>query len=868
MRKLLLVLVTLLAAPLFLAAQEADEWYLDKPIADIVFEGLETVSETELEGIVQPFIGKEFTDTLFWDLQSKLYALDYFDQIIPHAEPANEERTAVVIRFEVEERPVAADVEISGNRGVRKSEIFDVILMKEGDIVTRSKIELDESAILDLYREKGYPSASVEGEAVERNGRTVVVFTLEEGNQTRVRTVRFAGNEFASEGSLKRVLVTKEQGLFNSGVFQEGNLEQDIQKIVQYYRERGYIDAAVTEVGREVVEDDEDDRNYLTLTYYISEGEQYSFGGMEFEGNSIFPEEQLQQLVRTDPGDVLNMTKLEADFQRVADLYYEHGYIFNLISRDEKRDDTNNVISYDVTIVERSRAHIENIIIKGNDKTKESVIRREIPLEEGEIFSKGKIVEGLRNLMNLQYFSAVTPETPPGSVDQLMDLVINVEEGQTADIRFGVSFTGSTEFPVSAYVKWADRNFLGRGQTMSAEIVASPVRQTLNFDFTENWLFGYRWSGGVELGVTHAKQSGIPQDILLPRYYDEDDPVPDPYGKGYVFTSDTTYNSVNYEAGDYFPGSPSATDISQYDLVTDYEYFVNMQKNAIPQEYLMTYDLWEISFGLNTGYTFKPRFADIGIGTGIRFTPTFITYDEELYRPYRQEDRDNLDTWLFINKWWITTSLDNRDFIFNPTKGFFLSQYLGLTGGFLGGESHYIRTNTRAEAFFTLLDVPLSDTFDFKLVLALHSAWSLIFPQFGQDDPILKSSDLLYIDGMQVARGWYGTEQVGAKLGKALWDNWIELRMPVVPNLLWFDFFWDAAALWEERDMVFPMNRQDFYFSLGGGLRFTIPQLPIRLSLVKRYRYDPEEGLVWMEGPIFRNGPALDLVFSLGTGLY
>ena len=149
---------------------------------------------------------------------------------------------------------------------------------------------------------------------------------------------------------------------------------------------------------------------------------------MIFDGNVIFTDEELFEQVRMEEGDILNKTKLEADFSRVADLYYDDGYIFNVISKEEQRNETDGRIAYRVKIIEQGRAHIENITVRGNDKTKDHVILRELPLEVGDIFSKKKIIEGMTNLYNLQYFGVVEPETPQGSADGLMDLIINVEE--------------------------------------------------------------------------------------------------------------------------------------------------------------------------------------------------------------------------------------------------------------------------------------------------------------------------------------------------------------------------------------------------------------------------------------------------------
>jgi len=137
--------------------------------------------------------------------------------------------------------------------------------------------------------------------------------------------------------------------------------------VAQYYQERGYIDATVTDVVKETHKDVQG-HNLVTLTFRIHEGKVYIFDGISFEGNKIFSTEKLSALVYSKPGQIINGKKLESDFQRIADLYYENGYIFNTISHRELRDEAEGKIAYLVSIVERDRAHIENIIIRGNKK--------------------------------------------------------------------------------------------------------------------------------------------------------------------------------------------------------------------------------------------------------------------------------------------------------------------------------------------------------------------------------------------------------------------------------------------------------------------------------------------------------------------
>ena len=863
MRKSALVLCFALLSVLNAFSQTSDEWYIGKPIKDIVFKGLNTVSVNELNGIVSPYRGKAFTDEAFWDLQSSLYALDYFETIIPNAVPGDPENNSVIIEFEVEERPVVGEIRFRGNRRIRAGDLLDAILIKTGDMVNAAKIRVDEDALKGLYLERGFPDVEISS-SLEEDSRTrkqTINFEIVEGSQTSVRSIRFSGNAAFSESTLKKSMESKEQSLFNSGVFQEGKFEQDLRLVERYYRERGYIDAKVVNVDRQVERDEGENRTFLLLTIYIEEGSQYQYGGMTFQGNELFSTETLNARLRQSPGGVINLSRTDADFQRIADLYYENGYIFNTLNREEQRNEEARTVSYVIKIVERSRAHIENVIIKGNKKTRDFVLYREVPLEVGDVFSKAEIVKGLTNLYNLQYFSAVTPETPPGSVEGLMDLVINVEESSTADIMFGLAFGGSAEFPVSGNIRWTDRNFLGRGQTFSVELNASPIVQSLTFNFLERWLAGRRWSGGMDFTIRHSTSSGIPQDIMPPIFDGSkpgEDAFPDPFTGEYVYAAN----------GDPWtgPSPPTSQEIADNNLVTDYAY-AGGTTAIVPSQYKMTYETYDFSVGFNTGYRFPTPVGTIGTGLGLRTTLTFLDYDPDLFRPYLSTDRENRGSWMFANSLFLSLSLDRRDFYFNPSRGYYLSQTARFVGGPLRGEKHYIKTESKAEQFFTLVDVNITDTWRYRLIFGAHSALSFIWPQFwvpsGYDRLNAGTADLLWVDGMYIARGW------SRELDKrAIWDNWLELRMPLSEQIIWFDLFFDMVGRWDTPEEFSRFRIQDFLFGYGAGFRFTIPQFPIRIYMAKRFQFNEFGDIEMKRGPLFRDTLGMDFVFSIGYEIF
>ena len=823
-------------------AQQGDEWYQGKPIKDIVFTGLRNVRAAELEGLMAPYIGRLFDDSVFWEIQGKLYALEYFDLISPSAVRADPSGSEVIIRFAVTERPVISRINFVGNAGLRRNELLDTISIKANDVVNQVKINVDEQAIVNKYLEKGYPDVRVRSE-VQAAGESAVhlTFHITEGEKISISEFRFEGNAIFSSRTLRGQLSLKAKGLINDGAFQEAKLVADRAAIVQYYQERGYIDAEVIDVTREINRDAKGNNN-LILTFRVYEGRMYTFGGVTFEGNLIFSTEQLAALVRSKPDETINARRVEADLQRVADLYYENGYIFNTINRQERKDPTSGVVAYHISIVERGRAHIENIYIRGNDKTRTEVILREIPLEPGDVFSRTKVMEAWRNLMNLQYFTMVMPETLPGSADSLMDLVFIVEEQPTIDLQFGVTFSGTADpesFPISGLVKWNDRNFRGTGNQLGAEANASPDTVNVSANYNHRWILGLPFSGGFDFTVQWAKRLAAMN------------------------------NSPPFFHGDETYAYP--------DGFASYAEYVTASKLP-PNEFLMDYNQWYLSLGFSTGYRWFTPVGNLSLGGGIRIGSIYNTYDGDIYRPFDPALREGNNDWTPKNSFYSTLSLDRRDLYYDPSNGYYLYERFGIYG-ILGDleREHYLRSDTRAEMYFTLFDIPVTEKWNFKAVLAFHSGLSFVFKQparFGDSlTPTIEDANKLAVDGMFTGRGWSNEYRVK---GLTLWENWAELRFPIVPGLLAFDFFFDAAGVEGSEGIqgyYFGTNSEgkrnftidNMRFSFGGGLRFTMPQFPFRISLAKRFR-TVDGVFTWMAGSIFQNsnrpGSGLDPVIS------
>jgi outer membrane protein insertion porin family len=304
------------------------------------------------------------------------------------------------------------------------------------------------------------------------------------------------------------------------------------------------------------------------------------------------------------------------------------------------------------------------------------------------------------------------------------------------------------------------------------------------------------------------------------------------------------------------------------DGFNSYEEYIAHNKLP-PSEYLMNYMQWYISLGFSTGYRWTTILGTLGLSGGMRFGVTKDSYDE-IFKPFDPVMRKGNNKWTPKNSFWSTLSIDMRDIYFDPSGGFYLSERMGFYGIFNNELEHYIRSDSRAEYYLTLFDIPVTTSWRFKSVLALHAGFTFLFTQPFRDGPVVQEANKLAIDGMFIGRGW---SDIYREKGFTLIDSWIELRFPIVKGILAFDLFLDGAGI-ETRQGYYLGNGPDgksnftidnFRFSFGGGFRVTLPQLPIRLSLAKRFYFE-DGNFKWKTGALFgdeknpRKG--VDLVFS------
>lgn len=843
-KKILLVFLIFFTISSLLSAQDqTDQWWFGKPIYSIQFKGLIHVEESELKEITNDYLGKIYENSLFTSLQSELFNLQYFAYFSASAEKGGDNGNDLIIVFQFVELPIIEKLEIIGNKTVRKKDLEEIFTIGIGSFATSAKIKDTEAAIRELYLSKGYTSVEVVSDMITNTEANTIdlTITIQEGLQSKISSILFEGNEHFSENTLKKIIVSRQQSLFNPGNFIESRIEEDKQAILTYYNERGYIDAVISNVIISETDQTDSSKKTLEIKFFIDEGDEWRFGGIEVIGNTILAEDTFKSVITHEKGKPLNAVKIQKNISDIAKLYWNDGYVASKIDTQETRNETDRTISYTLTITEGIQSSVEDIIIKGFDKTNEFVLYRELDIHPGDIFSIDKLFSSMRNMYNTGIIDDVSYEILYGSDEDTVVIEISIVESNKVDLEFGATFGGTEEFPVSGFFSWTDKNFLGNGQDFSVGINISPSSQTLNFSFQETWLMNQRWSGGISIAAGHYLQTNILQD----------------------------YSGIIFSEDDYMDGIAAPDPYNSYE---EYQAAVSAGM-TIPKSTFMSYDQYKISLGISSGYTFHTALGRLTLGGSTNIALSYVLYDDLLYRPYNPIIRNNLNTWKFTNKIGFNFSWDGRDLIENTTTGFLFQEAVSYAGGIIGGTSNYIKTNTSLSGFATIFEIQRDDAKPIKGVISAKTSVSTIFPQFYYKSGSwvwgvgATQAEKIYIDGMNVARGsspLYNLE--------FLWDNSFEFSMPISEKVIWAEAYASATGYKSDLADVNNLGISDFYFGTGLGIRLAIPGFPLGLYLTKNFYFDDGGTFHWVPGEILANPDddesGFKLVLAITTSIY
>ncbi len=407
----------------------------------------------------------------------RIYGLGLFSDV---AITAAQTEAGVVLTIKLKEYPKLGRLEITGNKKFKNQEIEEKLGLKPGMQISPQQVKEGINTIQGLYRDKGYAATKVQSELKPgpKEEEVVLDYKIDEGQKVKIKKIYVQGNRAFSEGKVRKQMKTKQASLLRSGEFKSDKYQEDKERITDFYRKNGYLDAEV--LSDSIWFDPTGKDMYIRLI--LSEGERYKFGQVSFHGNTIFQEEKLRQLVKFRPGEFYGQKKYEETLTELNNLYQEEGYIYvQVLDNTSTQGDTVNI---DYRITEGVPANIHFVRIEGNIKTKEKVIRRELSVFPGQRFHRSILLRSLRDVMYLNYFSNVTPDIevlPNGDID----LIIKIEEKQTGTINFGAGYSQVDKLVGS--IGLGIPNFMGNGQNVQLNWEFGKTTNSLQLSFTEPW---------------------------------------------------------------------------------------------------------------------------------------------------------------------------------------------------------------------------------------------------------------------------------------------------------------------------------------------------------------------------------------------
>ncbi len=476
------------AVAVFLAGSAAHAQAPGRPttfIQRIEVKGNEQVSAPKIRRVLGAKVGEPYDVDRLRPGLKRLYETKQFRDVRAYREDGTASDSVVVI-VEVAEFPRVDEVRFEGDDHVGKDDLKKAITVDKGTFVRPSLLEKDRTAIADLYKEKGYYSVAVTDTVMKdtKEKKQVLVYVIREGAKVKVRHVDFVGSRLVDTESIRKAIKTKPKGFLRGGDFSPKQLAEDREGIIQLYKTYGFLDATVDEPELDFAGNGKDVDIYFT----INEGRQYYVGDIDWKGNELLPDSVIASQITFHKGQVFNDIALTQMQFNLSNLYGDRGYIYATVT-PVKHPVRGNVIDLTFEIQQGNLAHVREINIVGNTKTWEEVIRRELVLMPGDVFSSNRLRRSLREVFNLGFFAGPPePQVTQANDQGDIDLTLRVEEKSAGQFRVGAGFSQLNR--ISGFIGITEPNFLGRGYRVSGNWEFARSRQDISLSFTQPWAFG------------------------------------------------------------------------------------------------------------------------------------------------------------------------------------------------------------------------------------------------------------------------------------------------------------------------------------------------------------------------------------------
>lgn len=465
--------------------------------------GPAAASDELIRANIRVKVGDPLVKTSVDDDVRNLYNTGYFYNI-----RVAEERVdgGVKLIYVVQGKMLLTDIKFTGNTKFSTSKLQKQIKAKIGEPMDERKLFADAQTLQKSYQKSGYQRTTVEYKIHpnELAGRCSITFEITEAPKVKIVDIQFNGAAAFTEKELAKQLKTKEKWFFSwltgTDKFKDDQFDDDKEKLAEFYRNKGYLDFEIKEVSFEYPRPDR-----LVIKFQLFEGKQYKVGAVAVKGNSLFPSAELEKDIKMTAGQTFTPDGQRKDVDAIRDFYGSKGYIDSRITavRTPNTETGNMDVTYQVD--EKDKSFVEKIEIKGNVKTKDKVLRRELAISPGETFDMVRVKLSKQRLENLNYFEKVDLQPEPTDVPNRKNLVVGVEEKNTGNMSVGAGF--SSVESVVGFVEVSQGNFdlfnppwfTGAGQKMRLRASYGSRRQDYLLSFVEPWFLDRKLAFGVDL---------------------------------------------------------------------------------------------------------------------------------------------------------------------------------------------------------------------------------------------------------------------------------------------------------------------------------------------------------------------------------
>jgi outer membrane protein insertion porin family len=463
-------------------------------IRAIEVKGNQKVETSTIQFYIRTRVGDEFSVARIREDILRIYRLGFFKDVQVDVE---EFEGGLRVAFIVVEEPLVREVNITGTQAIKREEVEGKLALKSSSVLNRNQVRDSLDKIRQLYQEKGYFFADAEAVYTDVGPDEIdLTIRITEGEKILVKRITFVGNRAIEPWELKNVMETKEKTLISfitgTGVYQRETLRNDLRRIEAFYQTRGFLRAEISEPDVRV----DPQAQGIFITIAVKEQDQYRVGRLRVEGDDLFSAIELKNTMKLQEGEIFDRSQLANDILRLTDRYTERGYAFADVVPLTNIDQEKRLVNVDVQIDRGPQVRVGRVLIVGNEITRDKVIRREIRLNEGELFDSSKLRRSRQRLGNLGFFEEVKLDTRRRPEEDLVDLEVRVKEQPTGAFTAGAGYSSTQSVIGTASIR--QNNLFGRGQRLALSAAISGISADFTLSFTEPYFLDSQISLGLE----------------------------------------------------------------------------------------------------------------------------------------------------------------------------------------------------------------------------------------------------------------------------------------------------------------------------------------------------------------------------------